>query len=183
MTKVELRRAMRPRLIMSDAERAARSLAIAAVVAAHPAYAAADRVALFSPLASEPDVELLWREGVHRFCYPRTGAQEMEFVEVPHPDHLGAAAWHPHIREPASDARIVESAEIALILVPGMAFTASGHRLGRGGGYYDRFLARLPGSAVKLGVCFARQLVDDLPFELHDQRVDAVVTENGLISL
>jgi 5-formyltetrahydrofolate cyclo-ligase len=65
--------------------------------------------------------------------------------------------------------------------VPGLAFTRKGLRLGRGGGYYDRYLAALPPTTLKIGVCFALQLVDAMPTEPHDQRMNAVVTEEGLV--
>lgn len=65
-------------------------------------------------------------------------------------------------------------AEIELALIPGMAFDQSGHRLGRGRGYYDRFLPRIT-QAYKLGVCFPFQLLDDVPHESHDIPVDGVM--------
>ncbi|MEM1423987.1 MAG: 5-formyltetrahydrofolate cyclo-ligase [Planctomycetota bacterium] len=68
---------------------------------------------------------------------------------------------------------------IGVVLVPGVAFTRAGQRLGRGGGFYDRFIQRLrrrPGGAPALiGVCFEEQVVDELPVEAHDERVDRVV--------
>lgn len=66
-----------------------------------------------------------------------------------------------------------------VIIVPGIAFTARGDRLGQGGGWYDRFLPGRRGDAVALGVCFDAQLVDAVPSEPHDAVVDGVVTENG----
>ena len=64
-----------------------------------------------------------------------------------------------------------------LVVVPGLAFTPDGRRLGQGGGHYDRFLARLPDRCVTVGAAFAEQIVDDLPTEPHDVRVDLVVTD------
>jgi 5,10-methenyltetrahydrofolate synthetase len=62
-----------------------------------------------------------------------------------------------------------------IILVPGLAFTRAGGRLGRGGGFYDRFLNGLERGAVLVwGVCFRGQMVEELPLEEHDQRVDRV---------
>ena len=70
------------------------------------------------------------------------------------------------------------------MLVPGLLFDVDGYRLGRGGGHYDRFLARiraLPRVAV-VGLCFDEQLVESLPRDAWDERVDAVVTERrGLV--
>ena len=64
-----------------------------------------------------------------------------------------------------------------LILVPGLAFTAAGDRLGQGGGWYDRLLADVRSDCVTVGVCFAEQIVDVLPTEPHDVPVDFVVTD------
>jgi len=105
----------------------------------------------------------------------------MAFFEVESPDELLPSPWHPRIREPIfNPARLVPPAEIDLILIPGLAFTRDGQRLGRGGGHYDRYLASLPARAMKLGVCFQCQLVESLPVEAHDQRLHAIVTENGI---
>lgn len=64
---------------------------------------------------------------------------------------------------------------ISVAIVPGMAFDGEGHRLGRGKGYYDRFLTRLP-SAYKVGLCFSWQLVDRVPSDVHDMVMDKVLT-------
>ena len=66
-----------------------------------------------------------------------------------------------------------------LILVPGLAFDKSGARLGRGRGFYDRFLAGITG--FRVGVCFDWQLVESVPVEAHDIRMDAVVTPSQII--
>lgn len=64
-----------------------------------------------------------------------------------------------------------------VLLVPGLAFTRKRERLGRGGGYYDRYLKGFQG--LKIGICFEEQLFDSLPMENWDQRVDLVITEKG----
>jgi 5-formyltetrahydrofolate cyclo-ligase len=65
-----------------------------------------------------------------------------------------------------------------LVLVPGLAFTRSGDRLGRGGGHYDRLLAIA--GVTSIGIAFDIQLADEVPLEPHDRGVDLVVTPNGL---
>jgi 5-formyltetrahydrofolate cyclo-ligase len=57
-----------------------------------------------------------------------------------------------------------------------MAFTKDGHRLGRGRGYYDRLLATLPATTLRIGVCFRCQLIDNIPSEPHDESVDLVLS-------
>ncbi|NLV84069.1 MAG: 5-formyltetrahydrofolate cyclo-ligase [Spirochaetales bacterium] len=68
-----------------------------------------------------------------------------------------------------------------LILVPALAFTRSGERLGKGKGYYDRFLSECTERCIKLGVAFETQIVPALPVHPHDTKVDAIVTEEGFI--
>ena len=83
---------------------------------------------------------------------------------------MGAAAY----------SKPVAAAEIDAILVPAAAFDRRGHRIGYGGGYYDRFLPRAT-RAVKIGVAFAVQIVEALPEEGHDRAVDAICTEKERI--
>ena len=84
------------------------------------------------------------------------------------------------LREPAAgEPWPVE--QIDLIVTPGLAFDRAGNRLGRGGGYYDRFLA-LPGMrAVTCGLAFAEQMVDDVPTGPHDLPMDMIVTDADVI--
>ena len=64
--------------------------------------------------------------------------------------------------------------KIDVAIVPGMAFDAEGHRLGRGKGYYDRFLSRVP-YIYKIGLCFAWQMVEHVPYDEHDILMDEVI--------
>jgi 5-formyltetrahydrofolate cyclo-ligase len=84
------------------------------------------------------------------------------------------------ILEPPADAATLRP---DVVLVPLLAFDGSGHRLGYGGGYYDRTLARLraDGPLLVVGVAYSAQEVDRLPGTEHDQRVDAVLTELGIV--
>ncbi len=65
-----------------------------------------------------------------------------------------------------------------VVLVPGLAFTVGGERLGQGGGWYDRFLPEVRPDCTKIGVCFAPQVVESLPVEPHDVRLDHVVWDD-----
>ena len=76
------------------------------------------------------------------------------------------------ISEPTGPALPFE--EVGLVIVPGLAFTPAGFRLGYGGGFYDRFLPQV--AAPTFGVCFTEQLVDALPVEPHDVAVQQVIS-------
>jgi 5-formyltetrahydrofolate cyclo-ligase len=183
MTKSDLRREMRRRLQVLGSAREEMSRAIVGAIAAHPAFIRSQRVALFAALPGEPDLESIWEAGCREFCYPRVVAEHLEFVRVTGRTDLTPSLWHPLVREPAAgDGCVVAPADVQLILVPGLAFTRDGHRLGRGGGFYDRYLSQLSAGTIKLGVCFDAQVVENLPAEAHDQRVDEVITETGRAS-
>jgi 5-formyltetrahydrofolate cyclo-ligase len=68
-----------------------------------------------------------------------------------------------------------------VVVVPGLAFTTAGDRLGQGGGWYDRFLPQVRADCTTIGVCFAEQILDTLPVEAHDVTMDHVVTDRGIV--
>jgi 5-formyltetrahydrofolate cyclo-ligase len=84
---------------------------------------------------------------------------------------------------PEATGEPIDPAEIDVVVVPGLAFTPDGRRLGQGGGHFDRFLAALDVGdgrstpPLLVGVCFHEQVLDDVPTEPHDRHVDLVVTD------
>ena len=82
------------------------------------------------------------------------------------------------IREPSER---LPAAAVEAAVVPGVAFDARGGRLGYGGGFYDRYLEDIAGGVPIIGVCFDVQVVDEVPVEAHDRRVDIVATERRVI--
>jgi 5-formyltetrahydrofolate cyclo-ligase len=74
-----------------------------------------------------------------------------------------------------------DPAAVDVVIVPGVAFTPDGARLGQGGGWYDRFLAGVRPDCTSIGVGFDAQVVDMLPTEPHDVALDGVVTESGVL--
>lgn len=78
---------------------------------------------------------------------------------------------------------LVKPEDINVVLVPGIAFDRKGNRLGYGKGYYDRFLAELDSSKIKVGICFDFQIIDELPTDCFDVPVDCIVTEFGVIDI
>jgi len=174
-SKADVRKLIRALPPLSVHERAESSRRICEMVRADPGWATARVIAFFAPQTTEPDVELLWEDLEARIaCYPRVEKGGLAFFPVTERNLLIAGRWD--LREPAGDAaHALDVAEINLVLVPGVAFTRGGVRMGRGGGYYDRFLAQPNLRARKLGVCFMKQLVETLPVESHDQPVDRVI--------
>jgi 5-formyltetrahydrofolate cyclo-ligase len=165
-------------------ERAAKSRAIAAnvdaaVFAALPAGAV---VALYAPKASEVDTaELAARAAVRGLAvaYPRVvkGSRVLAF-HLATADHLVGGVFG--LREPPADAPVVPIERIAAIVVPGVAFDATGRRLGWGRGHYDATLARAP-SLTTVGVAYRCQLLPRVPADATDVPVRLVITEDGIV--
>jgi 5-formyltetrahydrofolate cyclo-ligase len=112
---------------------------------------------------------------------PRTKDADgnMEAIQIESLEQLTTARMglpEPELRLPPTAAPIFD-----LILVPGLAFDRHGYRLGYGGGYYDKFLSKLPQHGLTLGLAYHIQLTDNLPFDAHDQKLDGVVTEKEVI--
>ena len=82
------------------------------------------------------------------------------------------------IKEPCGD-NFTDYKKIDLVIVPGVAFDRNKNRLGRGKGYYDRFLPKI--TAPKVGICFDFQLKDQIPADINDVKMDYIVSENDLI--
>ncbi|MCU1367593.1 MAG: 5-formyltetrahydrofolate cyclo-ligase, partial [Ilumatobacteraceae bacterium] len=99
---------------------------------------------------------------------PRVEGQRI--VAATYDSSAPMAAGRYGIPAPAGDP--VDPEEIDVVIVPGLAFTRDGRRLGQGGGYYDRFLPLLTERCTTIGVCFHQQLVDDLETLPHDRIVD-----------
>ena len=84
------------------------------------------------------------------------------------------------IEPPAAWPKLADLTALDAIFIPGLAFSSDGGRLGFGGGWYDRLLARIPEETVKIGVCWDRLVINDVPMDSWDIRVDGVLTEAGV---
>lgn len=160
---------------LSPEERTALSLQVLKQVETHPRFAEAHTVLLYYSLPDEVDT--------HDFVNKWAGSKTI-LLPVVKGDDLELRQYTPggelyesdfHIGAPTGDAFAAWS-EIDLVLVPGVAFDKSGHRMGRGRGYYDRFLSRPElATAYKLGVCYPCQMVGAVPVDAHDVPMDNVL--------
>ena len=174
IAKARLRHKFRAELKrMPGADRHARSLAICERIA--PLIQGACTVAVFAPRPDEPDLKLLELSALwlgRTILFPK--------LEDSRPAFAPAESWEELQPGPfglLTPIRPASSLEPQLVLVPGLAFSRQGDRLGRGAGFYDRYLAGL-GTAVRtIGVAFHLQLIDELPRDAHDFQVRSVVTE------
>lgn len=113
----------------------------------------------------------------HKVVAPRWNGETYELAVVKGLDNPYLRRGPMGILEPA-DAEIVPPQRVFAWIVPGLAFTRNGYRLGYGGGWYDRLLAAAPQGAVKLGVAYSFQIVGELPVEPHDVPLTAVVDDS-----
>jgi 5-formyltetrahydrofolate cyclo-ligase len=168
--KAALRTRMRMVRDMVD-DHLIRSVQLWAKVAELPEYARANTVMAFVGFNGEPDTDpLIARVAVDgkRLLLPRVEPTGI----VPADGDWPLVASKFGVQEPTGPA--VDVGEIDLVIVPGLAFTVDGDRLGYGQGYYDRFLPTV--SAPAVGVCFTDQLVDEMPSTERDVRVDMVIS-------
>ena len=171
-------------------ERAEKSRAVCAAIAEMPEFASARSIAMYCALADEVDVSFVMETAISRgkdVLLPVTCADRndrtMTFVSVEDP--ICDLAEGPFgALEPRRGLPLNDVSNLDFVILPGRAFDALGGRLGRGGGHYDTFLSRLKphshGGALLLGAAFACQLVECVPMELRDVRIDAIASENGV---
>jgi 5-formyltetrahydrofolate cyclo-ligase len=136
-----------------------------------------------SELPSELWVQQALRDG-KQVLLPRVNkaSKHLDLFEVKDLDKEIATGSYG-IREPVIERckRFEALGEIELILMPGVAFDREGGRLGYGGGYFDKLLAHLPCHPVLIAGAFAMQVVDEIPQESTDRKIDWLVTENETI--
>jgi 5-formyltetrahydrofolate cyclo-ligase len=172
--KAALRSTMR-QLRRAVPDQAGRSGLLFAAVAALDQLSRAEIVMVYEPLPGEPDPSSLV------VACQRRGVQVVQ-PQSNRPD-LGRAAGDAAGAMVELIDGLPPGRHPDVVLVPGLAFTAAGDRLGQGGGWYDALLTALPATTFSIGVCWSVQLLDQLFLEPHDRRLDAVVTEDGLVQL
>lgn len=165
---------------LSGATRAAADAAIRAHVLALPEYRRAKRVFFFVSTRQEVDTHPLVKQALaegKQVCVPRClpGGQ-MALCRISDLDALRPGAYG--ILEPNADCPRVAPETVEFALIPCVACTRRGDRLGQGGGYYDRFLPGYPGAAAL--VCREALLLDWIPTEAHDRAIPLVITEKGV---
>jgi 5-formyltetrahydrofolate cyclo-ligase len=171
------------RLRLDGAVRAERSRAACERLVALDPFRSASTLALYPAIGAEADPGAAARAAAaagKRLAWPRLdpASRRLSFAACA-PEDLVAGGRGT--RQPPPDAPPVALDELDCIVVPGVAFDATGHRLGRGGGYYDATLAALPARTHRVALAFELQVVDAIPGEPHDVPVHVVVTEARVV--
>lgn len=135
-------------------------------------------VALYAATAWEVGLEQVAAELLRRhvrLAFPRVVGDELGLLAVE--DLATLSPGYRGIPEPEPGGERVPVADVDVFLVPGLLFDRAGHRLGRGGGHYDRLLRGARPDALRVGICYAERLVAEVPAEEMDVSMDLIVTE------
>ena len=166
------------RATMPDAERLAAGRLIRDHVLEMPQVSAAGTVAAYYSIGAEPDTHglifALWKRGSYVVLPVLLPDGDLDWASYEGPDSLAPGPMG--LLQPVEPARgpgTVARADI--VLVPALAVDAAGNRLGRGGGSYDRALARVGGQVPTIALLYDAELLDHVPAEPHDRPVRAVV--------
>ena len=181
-SKQSLRESIQYKLLaQSLVQRKQKSALLGQKLLACPEYCGAHTVLFFVSLPEEVDTHRLIDEALKtgkRVVVPRcqTETKALELYEIRDRKHLvpgvlGLLEPDPAVTKPVS------AEEADLVLVPGVVFDRQGNRIGRGAGFYDRFLKALKPSVFKMGLAYAFQIVPSVPVEPHDVKLDRVLTE------
>jgi 5-formyltetrahydrofolate cyclo-ligase len=182
--KAAIRAALRDKLEALPPElRHQKSASACAFLTRSPEFAAARVVMLYLATPTEVDTAPLalkcWQEGktvvVPKVSWDQRRMLPVEITSL----QTGLTTTGPGIREPIAG-KPIPTDYIDLVIVPGMGFTSRGYRIGRGMGFYDRFLAQADFMGISCGLAFDEQIVDSLPVLDHDVPLGMLVTDRGI---
>lgn len=180
ITKHELRRLIAQRKKTYSVQQLTEwSSALLTKLEDHPVFKQTDTILMYYSLPDEVQTHEFverWSKFKH-IVLPVVKGNDLELSSYQGPHSLKKGAYH--IEEPYGPP-FLDYSTIGLAIIPGVSFDASRNRLGRGKGYYDRFLPQL--SAYKIGICFQFQVHPSLPSEPFDILMDEIWTEKGCIS-
>ncbi len=140
-------------------------------------------IAGFFPTATEVNILPVLQKILQKKCIlllPRVEGENLSFYRINTLTQKDLEIGEFKMKQPKKNTRKHVLNNIGIVLVPGSAFDRYGNRLGRGLGYYDRFLQTLPQHTVTIGVCFETQVRQHIPHEQFDIPVQKVVTEDHI---
>ncbi len=185
--KEQLRKQMLTKLVsLAKNELRRRSKNVEIKLSSLSLYKDSEVILFYYPLKGEVDVREIIRKAFSnkKVCLPVTdfANKNLRIFQINNLEsNLVKGTFG--IKEPNKEkAKELDIREIDTVIVPGLAFDRLKNRLGRGGGFYDRLLGKLPNSTNKVGVAFDFQILESLPTNLlTDQRVDMIITESYII--
>jgi len=185
MDKKDLRHTLRGRLFaLPQNQRRTESKQACQNLIATDEYKKASVVMLFLPLPHEVDTTAVildaWQHG-KIVAVPKVSWQQRHMIAVEITSlETGFTEDRGGFKNPTTGVPIALE-DIDLIVTPGLGFDHKGNRLGRAGGYYDRFFKLELLNATKCGFAFSQQIVESVPVNEHDERIDLLVTDAGVV--
>ncbi len=183
-TKAQIRKMLRERLAaMSEDDRHSRSIMACGLISSSPEFAAARAVMLYLSMPEELDTAplalRLWQQGktvvVPKVSWDQRRMLPVEITSL----QSGLTTTGPGVREPIAGNPIPVQF-IDMVIVPGLGFTPQGQRIGRGMGFYDRFLAQSQFVGLSCGLGFESQVIEAIPTLDHDMPLSMLVTDRGI---
>ena len=168
--KDEMRKILKKRLKENTARKDS-SLSICNKLSSLSIFQDADVILAFAPMQSEVDIEPIYDD---RFLFPYIEDGRMKYSRAP------LIKGRMGFSEPLEKLDIQYGK--ALILVPALAFSKDLRRLGRGGGFYDRYLSENKDRLYSIGLSFELNLLDVVPYDHHDEVLDMIITESRTIT-
>ncbi len=187
MEKAQLRRQLQSVLVeLSSEQRSEKSKVACQNLINTEQFQRASVVMLYLSLPHEvdtsPAILCAWQQG-KTVAVPKVSWQQRHMIPVEISSlETGISAGVGGLRNPVTGVP-VPLEEIDLVVAPGLGFDRQGHRLGRGGAFFDRFFASKDLKAARCGLAFSEQIIDSVPVQEHDQSVDFLVTDEGVISV
>ena len=171
--------------LLNDSEREEKAQAIKKRFFSLPEFKKARAILFYAAFGSEVPTHDMMEEALKmgkKIILPITDTETKQLVLREVHDLQSLKLNKYGIPEPSPENTIrYEAGLLDLIVVPGVVFDACGHRIGYGGGYYDRFLEKIDPSVPRISIAFEIQIVPEIPKEEHDLPVDKIVTEKRII--
>ena len=177
MDKQSIRRRVKAqKSLLDEVEKISAADAVFTLLEQTAAFMMADHILVYHSLPDELSTRRFIDKWSDRksFYLPRVNGVDLEILPY---DRTRLSLGAFHIEEPQGD-DLCDMADIEMIVVPGVAYDRHGNRVGRGKGYYDRLLSRT--KAIKIGVAYDFQIVDDIETDAHDVKVDMIITDKGI---
>lgn len=181
LTKKEIRQQiLKKRRAMTEENVQQLSECICSKIQETTEYKDAENICLYMPIDNEVDVTMLaqhaWESG-KTLWLPKTNGTAMDFFKFDQDTSFVTGAYG--VMEPVSS-EILEPDMKTVVLMPGVAFSKEGDRVGYGGGYYDRYLSGGTG-CITVAVCYEFQIFEELPAEEHDIKPEMIISETSYI--
>lgn len=143
-------------------------------------------IAVFIPLPGEPDIwtpsqQLIATQAARIYAPRMMPENQLDLVMITNTTALLRGPFGV-IEPPIESNALADLTTLDAIFIPGLAFSKDGGRLGFGGGWYDRLLARIPDKTIKIGVCWNELLIDSVPMDAWDVHVDGILTQAGYVT-